>query len=94
MSYKIQSVAVALVGAALLGFMAGYWVVIRDPIGTGASIVAFPAILTVAMLTVLFLTAAFILWATSHRAAPYVFLLSILLPIFFLISPELIRTWL
>ena len=94
MCYRIQSLAIALAGSALLGFLAGYWVVIRDPVGTGASIIAFPAIIVVTFLTMLLWIGAFALWATSHRSAPYVFLLSVLLPVFFMISPPLIRAWL
>ena len=94
MSYKLRSLAIAIASSAMLGFLAGYWVVIRDPAGTGASIVAFPAIIAVTMLTVLLWTVAFALWATSRRAASYVFLLSILFPVLFLISPPLIRAWL
>jgi len=91
--FRVQAVLVAIVGATLLGFLAGYWVVVRDPTGVGASILAFPAIVAVMIGTVLLWAFSFALWATSRRSAPYLFVSSLILPIAFVVSPSLIRAW-
>lgn len=83
----------AIVSGTLLGFVAGYWVVLRDPTGVGASILAFPVIVAVTIVTVLLWAFSFALWATSRRSAPYLFLSSLVLPVAFIVSPSLIRTW-
>lgn len=91
--FRVQALLIALFGGTLLGFLAGYWVVVRDPTGVGASILAFPAIVAVTIVTVLLWAFSFALWAISRRSAPYLFLASLILPIVFVVSPSLIRAW-
>lgn len=91
MSYRLRAFLIAFTYSTVLGFLAGYWVVVRDPTGTGASIIAFPAIAAVTLVTTLLGAVAFGLWAMSQRVAPFVLLSSFLIPLFFLISPGLLR---
>lgn len=73
---RVPKILVAIAGGSLLGFLAGYGVVVRDPTGVGASILSFPMIVTVMILTSLLWAVSFAFWATSRRFAPYVFIVS------------------
>lgn len=90
--FRVKALAVAVISGTFFGFLFGYWVVVRDPSGAGASILAFPAILAVMIATILLWPVSFALWARSRRSAPYLFASSLILPIAFVISPSLIRT--
>lgn len=91
--FRVQPLLTAILGGTLLGFLAGYWVVVRDPTGFGASVLAFPVILTVMIGTVLMWALSLALWATSRKFAPYLFVSSLILPIAFVVSPAIIRSW-
>ena len=92
MGFKVRSFLFAIVGGTVLGFLAGYWVVLRDPTGVGASILAFPAILGVMIGTILLWAISFALWATSRKSAPYLVVSSLIMPIAFVVSPTLLRS--
>lgn len=67
MGFKVRSFLIAIVGGTVLGFLAGYWVVLRDPTGVGASILAFPAILGVMIGTILLWAISFALWGDLSK---------------------------
>jgi hypothetical protein len=81
-------VAIAVFVSFGIGYVAAVWVRYLDPAGTGGSILAAPAIVAVAALSVLTFFVG--IAAIIGNRGGYVLLSSALIPIFFFVSTALV----
>jgi hypothetical protein len=86
----MKGFAITFAGSFFAGYAAAYWTTLLDPGGTGGSILAFPAIMLVALVSIFLFFGGLAISAIT-RAGYYVMGASLMVPFLFLVSTILIR---